>query len=475
MIALRTGLGKPATRVRPGTRSSQTDTNKIATGQKSGREVFGAIFGARREPSGIRARLTRIELLPLPITKSSKISQTAKLPLSDPKPHRSRKSPKFPNVHCLAQISETDYFVNSIRGAKIFQCSKIVIPVQEKLWFDSCRGRRWSVVGCRCRRRTVRVMERSQKGRTATVMERATEGGTAAAVERGSSMKYGKGVGATGRYTYDGEDVILDDGSEGVVRYLNGPGIDNKLRMESGGAASYFLADHLGSTNGLTDANGNLTSQAAYDSFGNQTGNIATRYGFTGRERDDFTGLMHYRARQYDPNLGRFISEDPIGFAGGDVNLYAYVRNRPIDKTDPHGETEEGMIWRLQYHQDPATRPHIAKWDSCSAKCVATYGAAQAAGFVGMAFGQPMNPKPFVTPGSSPGTSPISQWLSEAFPQRFSRRVWAPTFQHPFATSNVAGRVAGRWTPIGAAAMMAVDFGVILSCTNECYNNGCTQ
>jgi len=80
-----------------------------------------------------------------------------------------------------------------------------------------------------------------------------------------------------------------------------------------------------------------LTSQTAYDSFGNATGSLATRYGFTGREYDDFTGLMYYRARFYDPKLGRFISEDPIGFYGGQINLFGYVGNNPIGWKDPLG------------------------------------------------------------------------------------------------------------------------------------------
>ena len=60
--------------------------------------------------------------------------------------------------------------------------------------------------------------------------------------------------------------------------------------------------------NGLADATGSLTAQTAYDSFGNQSASLPTRYGFTGRERDDFTGLLHYRARHYDPKLGRRVS-----------------------------------------------------------------------------------------------------------------------------------------------------------------------
>ena len=140
------------------------------------------------------------------------------------------------------------------------------------------------------------------------------------------------------KFTYDGQDVILDQDADGnTVKYLNGQGIDNKLRQTVNGQASYFLADHLGSTNALIDASGTITSQTNYDAFGNQTATLATRYGYTGRERDDATGLMYYRARQYSPDLGRFISEDPIGFLGGDINIYDYVKNSPLRFNDPLG------------------------------------------------------------------------------------------------------------------------------------------
>jgi RHS repeat-associated protein len=48
-------------------------------------------------------------------------------------------------------------------------------------------------------------------------------------------------------------------------------------------------------------------------------------------------GLLYMRARYYDPEIGRFISKDPIGFAGGDLNLYAYVQNNPVSRIDPLG------------------------------------------------------------------------------------------------------------------------------------------
>lgn len=53
--------------------------------------------------------------------------------------------------------------------------------------------------------------------------------------------------------------------------------------------------------------------------------------------RSKFTGLHYYRARFYDAQLGRFISEDPIGFRGGDINLFAYVKNKPLKYRDPRG------------------------------------------------------------------------------------------------------------------------------------------
>jgi RHS repeat-associated protein len=77
-----------------------------------------------------------------------------------------------------------------------------------------------------------------------------------------------------------------------------------------------------------------------YDNFGRitqQTGTLSNRFWYTGREWDSETGLYYYRARYYDPRIGRFIGEDPIGFGGQDPNLYRYVANHSIGLTDPYG------------------------------------------------------------------------------------------------------------------------------------------
>jgi RHS repeat-associated protein len=158
-------------------------------------------------------------------------------------------------------------------------------------------------------------------------------------------------AGASERYVYDGQDVLVDLNADWSVAttYLNDLGIDNHLRQTSSATGvSYYLTDHLGSTAGLTDANGNLVEQLAYDSFGNSAGSTRTRYGYTGRERDPDIGLLHYRARSYDPQVGRFISEDPAGFAGG-INMFAYVSNSPQNATDPSGLYEIDVHYYLTY------------------------------------------------------------------------------------------------------------------------------
>jgi RHS repeat-associated protein len=62
-----------------------------------------------------------------------------------------------------------------------------------------------------------------------------------------------------------------------------------------------------------------------------------TRYQYTGRDWDADSGLQYNRLRWYDPATGRWVSEDPIGFAGGDANLARYVGNGATNATDPSG------------------------------------------------------------------------------------------------------------------------------------------
>ena len=107
----------------------------------------------------------------------------------------------------------------------------------------------------------------------------------------------------------------------------NGPGMDEPLSIEKNGEVYYYHADGLGSIVALTDGGGKVAQSYEYGAFGglhDRMNAIKQPYAFTGREYDSETGLYYYRARYYDAEVGRFISRDPIGFAGGDVNLYGY-------------------------------------------------------------------------------------------------------------------------------------------------------
>ena len=89
---------------------------------------------------------------------------------------------------------------------------------------------------------------------------------------------------------------------------------------------------------GLADPDGTVATRYTYDPNGQPTSSGAEStnpYAFTGRENDG-TGLLHYRNRYYDPETGRFISQDPIGYAGG-TNLYEYALSSPTTYTDPSG------------------------------------------------------------------------------------------------------------------------------------------
>ena len=102
----------------------------------------------------------------------------------------------------------------------------------------------------------------------------------------------------------------------------------------------FYHRDGLGSTRMLTYDWGYTADRYEYDGFGEileRRESFPILYTFTGREYDEETGLYYYRARYYDPESGRFLTRDPIGFAGGDANLYRYVGNNPVNYSDPSG------------------------------------------------------------------------------------------------------------------------------------------
>jgi RHS repeat-associated protein len=185
-----------------------------------------------------------------------------------------------------------------------------------------------------------------------------------------------KTIGATVQgFTYDGEDILREVRSASSTWiYTHGPGIDEPLaRINEAGAWRYFHADGLGSIVAITNSGGVVTETIDYDPFGQLLSGSPPRHGFTGREWDGEIGMYYYRARYYDPKIGRFISEDPIGFEGG-LNRYAYVDNNPVRYTDPAGlikvcQRKAEKTWMAKidgnhaYYWDDRLRNHMTPRD----------------------------------------------------------------------------------------------------------------
>jgi len=149
--------------------------------------------------------------------------------------------------------------------------------------------------------------------------------------------------GKTIQYLYDGSDIVQEI-ENGIVsaNYIGTLNIDEPLaRIQSDGMIRYYQQDALGSVIVLTDESGNVKTTYSYDPFGHVTlsGEASDNpFQFAGRENDG-TGLLYERNRYYSYELHRYISQDPIGLAGGDVNLYVRVGNNPVNWVDPRGLT----------------------------------------------------------------------------------------------------------------------------------------
>ncbi|GLW90304.1 hypothetical protein Aglo03_11200 [Actinokineospora globicatena] len=145
--------------------------------------------------------------------------------------------------------------------------------------------------------------------------------------------------GTTTKFLYDGDNAAIElDGTGTLSAGLLSAGTDQWVARSKAGITDTVLTDALGTPIALGRADGSLSATTAYDPFGVPTTTGDARgsdLSFTGRQHDG-TGLLQYRSRYYSPALGRFISEDPTGFAGGG-NLYAYTGNQPTNATDPTG------------------------------------------------------------------------------------------------------------------------------------------
>jgi len=199
----------------------------------------------------------------------------------------------------------------------------------------------------------------------------------------GSALGVG---GTTTIFLLDGQEEVAElDGAGNVLRrYIPGPTVDERIVAAEGSSTTapvrtYFHVDYAGTVRAMSDASGNVTGcaqgvlcqQLGYDDFGNLssgTGATGEPYRFTGQRYDAETGMYYYRARYYSPSIGRFMQMDPVG-SKDDLNLYAYVFNDPMGKTDPMGlgaweDFRKGMIegaaWSI-YNTKP---PNASGWEN---------------------------------------------------------------------------------------------------------------
>src|SRR5262245_53410370 len=134
----------------------------------------------------------------------------------------------------------------------------------------------------------------------------------------------------------------LDNSGDLATRHVRGDIVDQLFaRVAGNGDTLWNLTDHFGSLRDVIDNSGAVLDSLVYDGFGRISESdpeYGGRYKWTSREFDVETGLQFNRARYYDADTGRWISQDPLGFDAGDSNLYRYVANRPTGASDPSGK-----------------------------------------------------------------------------------------------------------------------------------------
>jgi RHS repeat-associated protein len=264
-------------------------------------------------------------------------------------------------------------------------------------------------------------------------------------------------------FYYDGSNMIQEGPSASVAdrTYVHGGGVDEIVASQVSGVWYNHLYDGQGNCILLSTASGGLQEQYDYDAFGypyfytaagGKAGNVKTRFLFTGREWISDMRIYDYRARQYQPELGRFLEPDPKEFEAGDYNLYRYCHNDPVNKSDPTGLTDAERIlqdrqWKMNCFFDSGN-----SFQGSSAEFMARTGLGTGTGPIANLSGNYKDPdithhiKDQTNPGdtvytNSPGDGQVSKptlnwWVKPGYEgtevvlgelEHVSRYMWAST------------------------------------------------
>ena len=153
--------------------------------------------------------------------------------------------------------------------------------------------------------------------------------------------------GASTSFLYDGGSQLTVNGN----LVLRGLGLDELEAEVTASGTTSVLVDGLGSVAMLSGANQAVSTSYSYGAYGSVASTGASGvagssypFAFTGANYNSTDELVYLRARYYSPVLDRFIKEDPVGLAGG-INVYAYVDDDPVDRTDPMGLCPKGKCY----------------------------------------------------------------------------------------------------------------------------------
>jgi RHS repeat-associated protein len=275
------------------------------------------------------------------------------------------------------------------------------------------------------------------------------------------------GIGSAYQFLYDGSGNRLEAVRSGIVtRYIYDAGGNLLAEADSlNNIARYYIYglglmamvtpsdqvycyhfNAIGSTIALTSQTQAIVNKCAYDAFGNilnQVEAVTQPFKYVGQfgVMTEPNGFYYMRARYYDPDVGRFISEDPIGFEGGDVNLMAYAQNNPVNTIDPSGKIPPNLVTGGIGAAIGGTTAFINAYSSGARGWDLALQTAAGAG-VGFVAGFAMNPWMATAVGTVAGGAGnyTSQWISNKYNSNPQGINW-----YQVGISATAGTIGGAY------------------------------